>query len=125
MGSSTIQLARASGVEVVATASSRNFEYVKQLGVSAVYDYTSREVADTLVGALKDSHCIGGFDTIGSNTRICAEILARIGGGHIATTLEPPERLPDGVTANHGAHMANVREVDILTLRHSICDFYP
>ena len=44
VGSNTIQLARAAGYEVVATASSRNFEYVKGLGADEVFDYNSSSI---------------------------------------------------------------------------------
>ena len=41
VGSNAIQLAIAAGYQVVTTASPKNFEYVKKLGASAVYDYNA------------------------------------------------------------------------------------
>jgi NADPH:quinone reductase-like Zn-dependent oxidoreductase len=38
VGGNAIQSARAAGLEVLTTASGRNFEYVKKLGASVVFD---------------------------------------------------------------------------------------
>jgi NADPH:quinone reductase-like Zn-dependent oxidoreductase len=43
-GSNAIQLAVAAGYEVITTASPRNYDFVKSLGASAVFDYNSATV---------------------------------------------------------------------------------
>ena len=53
VGSSVIQLAVASGVEVVTTCSKRNFDYVKGLGARAAFDYSSPSVVGDLVAELQ------------------------------------------------------------------------
>ena len=48
VGCNAIQLAVAAGYEVVTTASPKNFEYVKKLGASEVFDYKDPAVSDKL-----------------------------------------------------------------------------
>jgi NADPH:quinone reductase-like Zn-dependent oxidoreductase len=64
VGSNAIQLAVAAGYEVVTTASPKNFEYVKALGASRVFDYHSPTVVSDLVSAL-GKFSVGAFDAIG------------------------------------------------------------
>ena len=65
VGSSAIQLALASGVSVVSTASCRNFDFVKGLGAESVFDYKSPNIIDHLVKALEGKKVVGIFDSIG------------------------------------------------------------
>ena len=102
VGSSAIQLARASGLKVIATASAKNFDYVKGLGAAYVLDYMHSNVVSQLVATLQGSDCVGAFDTVGSSIEQCAMVLEQLGGGHVVATADPPETLPAGVTANHG-----------------------
>ena len=103
VGSSAIQLARASGLGVIATASPKNFEYVKSLGASTVLDHAHPEVVRYLVRALQDTQCVGAFDTVGQAIPQCVEVIKQLGGGHVVATADPPEELPVGVTAGHGS----------------------
>ncbi|KAH2767510.1 hypothetical protein KXW60_005734 [Aspergillus fumigatus] len=48
VGSNAIQLAAAAGYEVVTTASTKNFEYVKSLGAGHVFDYHSPTLVDDI-----------------------------------------------------------------------------
>lgn len=52
VGSNAIQLAVAAGYDVIATASPRNFDYVKGLGAGQVFDYNSSTVVADIVAAL-------------------------------------------------------------------------
>lgn len=65
VGSNAIQLGVAAGYEVVATASPKNFEYVKKLGASHVVDYNSATAVSDLVDALKGKKMAGAFDAVG------------------------------------------------------------
>jgi NADPH:quinone reductase-like Zn-dependent oxidoreductase len=47
VGSNAIQLAVAAGYEVITTASPKNFDYVKKLGASQVFDYQARPLSMT------------------------------------------------------------------------------
>ena len=53
VGSNAIHLAVAAGYEVIATASPKNFDYVKKLGASEVFDYRSESAVSDLISAFK------------------------------------------------------------------------
>jgi NADPH:quinone reductase-like Zn-dependent oxidoreductase len=103
VGSSAIQLAVASGLRVVSTASKRNFEYVKSLGAETVIDHSSSTVVDDLVKALKGGKFVGAYDSIGlpESIKPVAEVVSKLGGGMIADVLTPPSDLPKGVEGKH------------------------
>lgn len=61
VGSNAIQLAVAAGYSVITTASPRNFEYVKNLGASHVFDYNSPTVVADILTTLGDSQVAGGI----------------------------------------------------------------
>ena len=63
VGASVIQLAVASGVEVVATASKKNFDLVKKLGAKDVFDYTTPGIVGDLTAYMSDKDVAGGFDS--------------------------------------------------------------
>ncbi len=99
MGSTAIQLAVASGYEVITTASVHNHAYVKSLGAAEAFDYSAPGVDQDLIQRLSRSEFAGVFDCIGeeSSTRACAEILSKFGGGVLPTVLWPPNDLPENV----------------------------
>ena len=53
VGSNAIQLAVASGYEVITTASMKNLEYVKSLGAGVAIDYNAPNVVSQLVKAVQ------------------------------------------------------------------------
>ncbi|KAI1808912.1 GroES-like protein [Daldinia bambusicola] len=69
VGSNAVQLARAAGLEVVATCSPRNFERVRSLGARKVFDYRSETVIDDIVAELDGDggkgKCVGIFQAAG------------------------------------------------------------
>jgi NADPH:quinone reductase-like Zn-dependent oxidoreductase len=65
VGATAIQLAIASGLEVVATASSPNHAFVKFLGASFVFDYKSISAVEQIVARLQHSELVGVYDAIG------------------------------------------------------------
>ncbi|GAB1218206.1 hypothetical protein ATERTT37_007459 [Aspergillus terreus] len=64
MGATTIQLAVASGLTVVTTASPRNHDFVLSLGADAVFDYRSPSVVGDLANALASTEFVGVYDAI-------------------------------------------------------------
>lgn len=100
VGVNGIQLAKAAGYDVIATASPRNFDYLKKLGADAVYDYNSKTVVDELVDAFKGKTCAGVLDcvTINGVCEMCAEIVGKTSGEKfVAAVLPPPEdKMPKG-----------------------------
>lgn len=61
VGTAAIQLAVASGLEVVTTCSKRNFALVEKLGANA-FDYNSPSIVGDLVEELKKGTFVGGYD---------------------------------------------------------------
>lgn len=103
VGSNAIQLAVAAGYEVFATASPRNFGYVRALGASQVFDYSRPSITSDLVESLRGKRLAGILDCIGGEANaICIEVMHKVAGkGAIATTKSPSiraEEVPKGVT---------------------------
>jgi NADPH:quinone reductase-like Zn-dependent oxidoreductase len=61
VGSNAIQLARNAGYRVVATASARNFDYLRSLGASATIDRNSPAAVDELVAAIGEGPLAGSL----------------------------------------------------------------
>ncbi|GAA5910669.1 zinc-binding alcohol dehydrogenase family protein [Sporobolomyces salmoneus] len=102
VGSAAIQLAKASGLRVVATASPANHDNVKALGADVVVDYKDEKVVEKLVEALKGTEFAGVYDAISENGSVeaSAKVAHQVGGKQfIATVLPPPEKIPGDVKA--------------------------
>lgn len=102
VGATAIQLAIAAGVEVATTASSKNHDFVKDLGATYIFDHTKSSVVDDIISKLKGRNFAGTYDAIGleDTWRASAEITSKLGGGMVVGTLPPPEKgLPDNVQA--------------------------
>lgn len=100
VGCMAIQLAKASGLTVVATASARNHDLVTGIGADHVVDHTSGTVVDEIVDYLKGKTVVGAYDAISARGTVekCGEVLARSQGGKMITLVLPgPESLPGGV----------------------------
>lgn len=102
VGSNAIQLGVAAGYEVITTASSKNFEYVKKLGACLAFDYHSNKVVDELIAALKDKTNAGFIDCIGQSGswEACADVALKTKGEKfIAACQQPPKEIPQGVSS--------------------------
>ncbi|EXJ61693.1 hypothetical protein A1O7_02122 [Cladophialophora yegresii CBS 114405] len=101
VGSSVIQLAVASGYDVVTTASPANYAYCKTLGASLVLDYHNPDIIPILIALLKEhgSAVVGAYDAIGADATVrqCATVLHAFGGGTVASVVSAPDDLPKGV----------------------------
>lgn len=64
VGATAIQLAVASGLTVLTTASTANHGLVKSLGAHAVFDYRSSNVVQDMVNALANTNFVGLYDAI-------------------------------------------------------------
>ncbi|OTB20770.1 hypothetical protein K445DRAFT_7537 [Daldinia sp. EC12] len=100
VGSNAIQLAINSGYEVIATASPKNFDYVKKLGASHVFDYSSATIQDDLINALKGKTIAGALDCIGGAPQgILQQVVANSEGVKaVASTKRGWPEPPAGVT---------------------------
>ncbi len=99
VGSSVIQLAVASGYDVVTTASPANYSYVKSLGAVLVLDYHNPDIVPILASLLKGRSVVGAYDAIGSVTTVgqCAAVLHALDGGTVASVGAAPDELPPNV----------------------------
>ncbi|KAL3417688.1 zinc-binding dehydrogenase [Phlyctema vagabunda] len=110
VGINAIQLAVAAGYEVIATASPKNFDFVKKHGASAAFDYNSPTVVEDIVAAFEGKTSAGAI-AIGnvspgtlrhSEVPIisCLSIVAQIKGRKfVASAAHLPENLPAGAEA--------------------------
>ncbi|KAF7588975.1 hypothetical protein BBP40_004942 [Aspergillus hancockii] len=102
VGATAIQLAAASGVEVITTASPANHEFVKAMGASVAFDYRSPSVVEDIVRELEGRDFAGVYDAISEEAsyKPIAAIIERLGRQtKIATVLpwnNPPEGLVPG-----------------------------
>jgi NADPH:quinone reductase-like Zn-dependent oxidoreductase len=107
VGCNAVQLAVAAGYEVFSTASPKNFELVKRLGASRVFDYNSPTVVSDLIGAFKGKICAGAIgigQALSTKTtslnEACIEVVAKSEGAKfVALAQPPPENILPGVEA--------------------------
>lgn len=83
VGSMAVQLAKGKGAYVIATASGKNEEFVKDLGADEFIDYTKTKFEDVV----KDVDVV--FDTVGGDTQERSfQVLKK--GGFLVTIVNPP-----------------------------------
>jgi NADPH:quinone reductase-like Zn-dependent oxidoreductase len=100
VGSNAIQLAVAAGYEVLTTASPRNFEYVKSLGGSQVWDYRSPTVVEDIVAAFTGKISAGALAIGDGAAGPCAEIVSRVEGKKFVSLASPTQgKLAGGVAS--------------------------
>jgi NADPH:quinone reductase-like Zn-dependent oxidoreductase len=61
VGSNAVQLAVSAGYGVISTSSPRNFDYVKSLGATHVFDYRSRTLVKDILAALQGRELVGAY----------------------------------------------------------------
>jgi NADPH:quinone reductase-like Zn-dependent oxidoreductase len=99
VGSNAIQLAVAAGYEVITTASPKNFEYVKKLGASRAFDYSSHTVVADIVRAFKGKKSAGAFAIGFTAPAPCIEIVNQIANGKkfVALANQGPKEVPKDI----------------------------
>jgi Zn-dependent alcohol dehydrogenase len=90
VGCNAIQLAVAAGYSVISTSSPKNFDLLRSLGASEVFDYNDPSVVDKIVRAMEGRICAGAI-SIGENAIFhCLDILGSCEGDkHIAMATYP------------------------------------
>jgi NADPH:quinone reductase-like Zn-dependent oxidoreductase len=88
VGCNAIQLAVAAGYDVCATTSPKNFNLVKQLGVSQVFDYKSKYIIDELTLNLKNKTMAGALSTVG-DLNTCYLVMAQLNGRKFVSSTQP------------------------------------
>ncbi|KAJ7220053.1 dehydrogenase [Mycena pura] len=98
VGQYTVQLAKLSGLQVIATASPKNHALVRALGADAVFDYRDPEVA-AKIRAFTDGKLAHAVDCI-SDATTTRQVVGSLGngGGRISLVLAEPVEAP-GVKA--------------------------
>lgn len=77
VGSNAVQLAVSAGYQVLSTSSPKNFDYVKSLGATRVFDYNSKTLTKDLLSALKGRELVGAY-TIGRGaTETCTAVMKK------------------------------------------------
>lgn len=100
VGSNVIQLAANAGYEVIATASKHNFDHVRKLGATAVFDYHEPTIIEDLVAALNGKTLKGAFDAVGlpeTTVPLAKALLQTEGAKKLVSVLGPPADLPEGI----------------------------
>jgi len=90
VGSNAIQLAVAAGYGVVTTASPKNFEYVRSLGATYVFDYNSSSVVRDIVAALEGRDVVGALSIAAGSIDACIDILGGCRGGKFVASVGAP-----------------------------------
>ncbi|KAL4862494.1 hypothetical protein BDV12DRAFT_178738 [Aspergillus spectabilis] len=98
VGSNAVQLAVAAGYEVFSTASPKNFDYVKSLGASQVWDYNSPTLVEDIIAAFSGKKSAGALAIGNSAALPVGEIISRVDGKKFVSLANPPTvSLPDGI----------------------------
>jgi NADPH:quinone reductase-like Zn-dependent oxidoreductase len=101
VGCSAIQLAVASGYEVITVASPKNFGLLKKLGATEVFDYHAAEIIDQVVDAFAGKTCAGGLAIVPGSLAPVAEVLSCTEGAKFVSNISvQPADLPDGIKSN-------------------------
>jgi NADPH:quinone reductase-like Zn-dependent oxidoreductase len=95
VGSNAIQLAVAAGYEVIATASPKNFAYVKALGATEVFDYRGSAVIADIIKAFSGRTCAGAFAIGHGSTTGCLDVLHGCTGDKFIAIATPPVSFND------------------------------
>lgn len=90
VGCNAVQLATASGYEVIATASLHNAAMVRELGAVQVLDHSDADVVDRVVAALRGKTLVGAFHATG-NLADTFDVMRQIEGRRFVTTTLPPQ----------------------------------
>ena len=87
VGSVAVQVAKAKGAYVIATASARNHEYLREIGADATIDYRTTAFEDVV----HDADIV--VDTVGGDTLRRSERVLRDGGRLVALSAVIPKEL--------------------------------
>jgi len=100
VGSAAIQLAVAAGYEVVTTASPRNFDFVRGLGASRVFDYNDANVVANLVQYLGKRDVAGALAIAAGSGAPCIDVMSRCQGNRIVSMASSPLPIDDAPLTN-------------------------
>jgi D-arabinose 1-dehydrogenase-like Zn-dependent alcohol dehydrogenase len=112
VGCNAVQLATASGYEVIATASPHNHAMVRGLGAVQVLDHGDVDVVDRVVAALRGKTLVGAFHATG-NLADTFDVMRQVEGRRFVTVtlplqIEPPETVEAAAIAGTSLRDDNV-----------------
>jgi NADPH:quinone reductase-like Zn-dependent oxidoreductase len=92
-----IQLAIASGLEAITTASTLNHAFVRSIGATEVFDYKCPSVVEDIVARLQHSELVGVYDAIGEENSLTplAAIVKLLARPIASVTVHPCEHPTD------------------------------
>jgi len=90
VGSNAIQLATAAGYQIITTASPHNFDYVRSLGATTVFDYQSPTVVADIIAELSGRTCAGAVAIGTTSAAACVKIIAACTGKKFVSLATPP-----------------------------------
>ncbi|KAF4968343.1 hypothetical protein FSARC_4289 [Fusarium sarcochroum] len=120
VGCNMIQLAKAAGFEVITTASPRNFDYLKKLGASQVFDYNSSTIKEDLLATVKGKIVAGAIANGGLNVSEFPSIVENCAAVALSSpdncklvpmTMVPRFPLPDGVETKFVVPLSTDKEL--------------
>lgn len=100
VGSCAIQLASAAGYDVVATASPKNFDYVRRLGATKVFDYNDPNVVNAIVQYLDNREVAGALAIAAGSGSLCIDAMSRCKGRKIVSMASAPLPIDDAPLTN-------------------------
>lgn len=93
VGCNAVQLATASGYEVIATASPHNEAMVLALGAALVLNHGDADVVDQVILALRGKTLVGAFHATG-NLADTFDVMRQVEGRRFVTMTVPPQIAP-------------------------------
>jgi len=94
VGTYAVQLAKFAGLQIIATCSPHNFEYVKSLGAQYTLDYHSDDVGKKIQEIAKNNLHLA-IECSGNPNNKLSEALT--GNAKLAYVVKPPDNLPSSV----------------------------
>lgn len=98
VGSNAIQLAAAAGYEVITTASPRNFDYVKTLGATAVFDYHGPTVVADIAAAFEGKTLAGALAVGTGSAEPCIDIVRACQGNKFVAMASQAVSFENGIS---------------------------
>lgn len=102
VGSFAVQIAKACGARVLATAGAANQELLKKLGADVAIDYSQQDASEVALRETSGEGVDAAFDTVGGTLESC--IAATRPFGRIATILGPRGELGGLYLKNQSLH---------------------
>ena len=111
VGSIAIQIAKAIGARVIATASAHNIAFVRELGADDVIDYVSNDYVDAVSKLTGAKGVNAVFDTIGGDTLTKSPlVLADYGRVVSIVDIKKPQNLVEAWGKNAAYHFVFTRQ---------------